>query len=68
MIQDHVPILPFRSCHSVPDLTAAEDPEVTKYTGGAAGEATPHAPQALQGHRSRPSSTGVAGLEVTGAH
>lgn len=51
-----------RSCRSVPDLTAAEDSEVTRYSSG------------LQSHNDsrgvshtpppRPSSTGLTGLEV----
>ncbi|XP_071516033.1 uncharacterized protein [Panulirus ornatus] len=50
-----------RSCRSVPDLTAAEDSEVTKYSSGIQSHS-----DSLAGFHSlppRPSSTGLSGLE-----
>ena len=51
-----------RSCKSVPDLTAAEDSEVTKYSSGLQSQSDSrgisHTPPP------RPSSTGLTGLEV----
>ena len=51
-----------RSCRSVPDLTAAEDSEVTKYSSGLQSQnesrGVSHTPPP------RPSSTGLTGLEV----
>ncbi|XP_063858771.1 ubiquitin-associated protein 1-like isoform X2 [Scylla paramamosain] len=50
-----------RSCRSVPDLTAAEDSEVTKYSSGLQSQSesrgVSHTPPP------RPSSTGLTGLE-----
>lgn len=52
-----------RSCRSVPDLTAAEDSEVTKYSSGLQSQndsrGVSHTPPP------RPSSTGLTGLEVS---